>query len=414
METNKQNFNVNLSPIEKAQIMKTNHCFKSNRPARAAMRAGFLILAALLPGNYLALAQDQAAQPASPPQQVVTNTPAAESQTAAPTQPVQSEQSAVPPTAAAETPAKTGTATSNGIDLNFINTRIDDVLTYLSKAAGFIVVYDARPVGQVSVIGQNLTKEEAVSLLNSELSKNGYGAVRNGARTLRIKTIPDLKLNNPVKTFNGDPDSIPDDAEVATWIIPIRYVEAQQLVSDISPFVSPSATIIANQAGNSIIITDAQSNTRHLSEIIKSIDSSAQDVTEVRVFPLRYADPNEMATLLSGLFPDQTGATSPIQVRGGRGGRGGFGGGRGGFGGGAGGFNPFAAAFGATQGGNSQSDRIKQRKQVLAVADPLYGVSGGYRYERLDESNRGHGGATGSPRQTCVHCGDSGEQGQSL
>src|SRR6185437_7166044 len=106
---------------------------------------------------------------------------------------------------------------------------------------------------------------------------------------------------------------------------------------------------------------------------IKAIDSSAEDVTEVRVFHLDYADPTDMATLLSGLFPDQNSASAPIRFsnRGGAGGGGGRFGGRGGgggFGGGPGGF--FAAALAANSGnGNPQQDRIKKRNQVVAVAD---------------------------------------------
>jgi uncharacterized membrane protein YgcG len=78
------------------------------------------------------------------------------------------------------------------------------------------------------------------------------------------------------------------------------------------------------------VITDTQANIRHLVEIVKAIDSSAEDVTEVKVFRLRYADPTEMATLLSGLFPDQNGAQSLMRFGGGRGGGGRGGGGRGG------------------------------------------------------------------------------------
>ncbi|HXT39713.1 MAG TPA: secretin N-terminal domain-containing protein, partial [Candidatus Angelobacter sp.] len=204
-------------------------------------------------------------------------------------------------------------------------------------------------------------------------NKNGFAAIRSGPRTLKIMDKATAKSsNNPVKISN-DPGSIPDNDEMVTQIIPIRYVEASQLVSDLSPFVSPGATIIANQAGNSIVVTDTQTNIRHLAEIIKAIDSSAEDVTEVRVFHLDYADPTDMATLLSGLFPDQNSASAPIRFgnRGGAGGGGGRFGGRGGgggFGGGPGGF--FAAALAANSGnGNPQQDRIKKRNQVVAVAD---------------------------------------------
>ena len=84
-------------------------------------------------------------------------------------------------------------------------------------------------------------------------------------------------------------------------------MDAQQLVVDLSSFVSPQAIIVANQAGNSIVITDTQANIRHLTEIIQSIDSSAEMETEIHVFTLKYANPNDVVATLSGVFPGSTG-----------------------------------------------------------------------------------------------------------
>ena len=74
------------------------------------------------------------------------------------------------------------------------------------------------------------------------------------------------------------------DAEMVTQIIPIRFVDAAQLVSDLSVFVSQQATIMANTAGNSIIITDTQANILHLMKIIKAVDDSAEMETIVKTF----------------------------------------------------------------------------------------------------------------------------------
>ena len=107
------------------------------------------------------------------------------------------------------------------------------VLSYLSDAAGFIIVQDTHVNGTVTVVGQHLTQDEAVNLLNTELNRNNYAAIRDG-RTLTIVDKNDAKTRNiPVKTGNR-PGDIPNDAEIATWIIPIRFVEARQLVSDLS------------------------------------------------------------------------------------------------------------------------------------------------------------------------------------
>ena len=197
--------------------------------------------------------------------------------------------------------------------LNFRNAPLEMVLNYLSDAAGFIIVMDTQVRGNVSVISSHpMTRNEAVDLLNAVLNKNGYAAIRDG-RTLTILDKNDAKTRNiPVKTSN-DPDSIPNNAEIVTQIIPIRFVEARQLVTDLSSFVSPQATIVANEAGNSIVVTDTQSNIRHLTEIIRAIDNSAEGETEIRVFHLNHASPTDVASELSQIFP--TSGTSGSQVQ---------------------------------------------------------------------------------------------------
>jgi len=256
------------------------------------------------------------------------------------------------------TAATSPTLSTNGITFNFRNAPLDQVLTYMSDAAGFIIVLNTQVSGNVSVISTHpITKDEAVDLLNSRLNQLGYAAIRDG-RTLTIMTKQDAKTGNiPVKV-NADPSLIPKNDEIVTQIIPIRFVDAEQLVVDLSPFVSPQAIIIANQAGNSIVITDTQANIRHLAEIIKSIDSSAEMETSIQVFPLKYANPNDVVTMLAGVFPSGTGS-NPTSIGGGRGGRGGGG---------------FAALFGGgagagAGGGNSSQARVQKAQQVLAVAD---------------------------------------------
>ena len=258
-------------------------------------------------------------------------------------------------------PPQAGTNTDD-LNLNFNRAPLDMVLNYLSDAAGFIIVQDvARVNGTVTVNGKHLPRDEAVDLLNSVLNKNGYAAIRDG-RTLTILDKNDAKTRDiPVKSGNN-PDTIPNNAEIVTQIIPIRFVEARQLVSDLSSFVSPQATVVANEAGNSIVITDTQSNIRHLLEIIKSVDDSAEAETEIRVFRLKYASPTDVASEISSVFPSSSSGNSaqaPTRFNGGGGGGGFFARMMGGGGGGGG---------GQTAGGGS-NDRIKKATQVTAVAD---------------------------------------------
>ncbi|NOS69063.1 MAG: hypothetical protein HOP33_03950 [Verrucomicrobia bacterium] len=255
------------------------------------------------------------------------------------------------------------TNASGGLLLNFRDAQLETVLDYLSEAAGFIIIREATMRGKVNVVSkQPMSKEEALDVLDSELHKNGLAAIRSG-RKLTIVNRDEAKTKGiPVKS-GSNPDTIPLNDEIVTQIMPVRYVEVTQLIKDLQPLVSSQTTMTANEAGNSIVITDTQANIHRVAEIIKAIDSGAEDVTDVRVFKLQYADPTEMANLLTSAFPDETrsatgGNQSPFQF----GGRGGGPGGLGRFFGGGGGAD--------TGGSNTQSQRMKKRTKVTAVPDP--------------------------------------------
>jgi general secretion pathway protein D len=269
-------------------------------------------------------------------------------------------------------PAQTQPGNTNLVTMNFHGAPLDQVLDHLSQTAGFII--NIKPGtsirGKVDMFSaQPMTKEEALDLLDTALNQNGLGAVRNG-RTLTIVSKEDItKLNIPV--FQGsDPEKIPISDRVVTQIMPVRFVEAGQLVKDLSPLVSLQTPMTANESGNSIIMTDTQANIHKVAEIIHAIDMGAEDFVEVRVFHLTNSSPVEMAELLTNLFPDDSksgssGSQSPFAGRFGRFG-GGFPGGGGGFpgftGGGQGGSGNSAAA-------NNQNQRIKKRNRVVAVPD---------------------------------------------
>jgi type II secretory pathway component GspD/PulD (secretin) len=105
----------------------------------------------------------------------------------------------------------------------------------------------------------------------------------------------------------------------------------------------------SDDRGNSLVVSAPDDLITTIDELVKAIDVPVEDVTEVRVFRLKYADPVEMADLLAGLFPDDTRSDSSGRgsVR--------FGGG------------PFG---GRSQGSSAQqSDRMKKIGRVLAVAD---------------------------------------------
>jgi len=262
---------------------------------------------------------------------------------------------------------------TNLLRMNFRGASLDQVLNYLSEAAGFII--NLKPGvsvrGKVDVWSNDpLTREEALDLLDTVLVQNKLAAIRNG-RTLTIVDRDEAKTQNIPVIQGSDPARIPVSDRIVTQIMPVRFVDVGQLLKDLQPLVSVTTQISANEAGNSLVITDTQSNIRKIAEVIHAIDMGAEDVTVVKVFHLQHADPSETADLLTNLFPDDSrsgGNQTPMQF----GGPGGFfrrmmgGGGPGG-----GAFGPGGGGGAAATGGNDpQSQRLKKRYRVVAVADP--------------------------------------------
>jgi type II secretory pathway component GspD/PulD (secretin) len=244
--------------------------------------------------------------------------------------------------------------------LNFRGVSLDMVLNYLSEAAGYTIVLETPVKGTVDVwSNQPLTKAEAIDLLNSVLNKNGYAALQNG-RTLTIVSKEDAKRRDiPIKIGSAFSE-IPKNDEMVTQIIPVRTINATQLARDLAPLIPTSSSLMANEGGNSLVMTDTQVNIHRVAEIVAALDSQVSSAASIRVFPLRYADAKALATTIKDLFPDTT--------TGGRNGgqRGGFGGGGpGGFGGGFGG----GGNGGGGRGGVTSANTVATAARVTAVAD---------------------------------------------
>ena len=259
------------------------------------------------------------------------------------------------------TPRTTTTlSTTNGIMFTFNGALLSDVLKYMADAAGYSIVMNSTMNPRVTVFNKEpMSKEKAVDMLNTILNQNGLAAVAQDNNILSIHNKSDaIHMDIPVIVGN-DPKKIPRNDEIVTQIIPIRFVDAQQLIVDISAFVSQQAIIVANASGNSIVITDTQANIKHLAQIIQSIDNSAEMETEVQMFALKYANTNDVVAALAGAFPGGTGGQTAVGGRGGRGGGGGAA------------ANPLAALFGGGGGGGagSSQSRVQKAQQVLAVAE---------------------------------------------
>ena len=109
---------------------------------------------------------------------------------------------------------------------------------------------------------------------------------------------------------------------------------------------------VADERSNALVVSAPDEFIPTIEQLVKELDISVSDITELRVFHLRNADPVEMADVFSQLFPDETKTgNDPNQ-------------------------NQFGFRFGGggARGRNNNnqtesSERLKKKGRVLAVAD---------------------------------------------
>jgi general secretion pathway protein D len=85
---------------------------------------------------------------------------------------------------------------------------------------------------------------------------------------------------------------------------------------------TPRVVATADERSNSLVVSAPEDHMPVIEDLVHDVDTNVEDITEVRVFRLQYADAQETADLLTSLFPDTTTTTQNVrgQVQFGRGG----------------------------------------------------------------------------------------------
>ncbi|MBN2843526.1 MAG: type II secretion system secretin GspD [Sedimentisphaerales bacterium] len=197
--------------------------------------------------------------------------------------------------------------------LDFKDAPLATVMDYISENAGFTIISNTSLTGRVSIISKNpVTVDQALDLINSVLKENEFAVVRTG-NILKVVLLSEAKqMNIPVRSGNV-PENISPTDEIVTHIIPIKFADAVKLKDDLAGLLPEYADFTANQASNSLIITDTSANVRRISEIVKALDTQMAMVSEVRVYRLVYADAENVANVVNEIFEDTSSSSSQNQ-----------------------------------------------------------------------------------------------------
>ncbi|MES2611258.1 MAG: type II secretion system secretin GspD [Pseudomonadota bacterium] len=231
-------------------------------------------------------------------------TPAAQQPTApgaaAPTMPAPMAMPA--PGAAAATPAggNPGAVLSNtpnpGVTLKFDNADIYEVIqVVLGEVLKLDYVIDPTVQGRVTLKSTGaISMADIYSTLETALSASNISIVRQG------KLYKVLRDTNAVRDAGLGPGV--GAASSVMQIIPLQFVQANQLANTLRGFVGAQAAITNDPSNRYLIVVDKAANVEKIVEMVKTLDSDYVSQVQIKLVPLAHSEAADVAKELDAIF----------------------------------------------------------------------------------------------------------------
>ncbi len=201
------------------------------------------------------------------------------------------------------------------VTLRFPNADVRDVLSQYEILVGKRLVYDNQVQGQVNINVPEVTKEEAIRIIEITLMMNGYHLVPVDSDPNLIKVTGLARSPRQVAVpVYSDPEPIPDNEQVVMYLVKLTYADPTELAQILQQAMPPSRpeyapNIVALPKSQLLVLTENTAVIRAMKRLIRAADLEPTRV-EGEFFTLVRASAKDVVQMLEKLFekPQQTGA----------------------------------------------------------------------------------------------------------
>lgn len=183
-----------------------------------------------------------------------------------------------------------------GVTLKFDNADIYDVLqVILGEILKLDYVIDPSVQGRITLRSTSaVSMGDIYSALETALSTNNISIVRQGSV---YKVVKDANAPRDSVSMQGT-----GPASVVMQIIPLKFVQANQLVNTLRNFVGPQAAITNDPSNRHLVIVDRASNVDKIIEMVNTLDVDYFSHINIKLIPVSYGEAADLAKELDGLF----------------------------------------------------------------------------------------------------------------
>ncbi len=191
------------------------------------------------------------------------------------------------------------------VELQFPNNPVQDVLDYYQRLTGKQLIRDANLSGAALTITApgKLPKSEAIAMIESALTLNGYALVNVDGDTVKVLGTTKPARSESVQLFTS-PEQLPSNEQIVSYFMPFRYLKSEEAKTLFEQYVQVRpilGSIVAVPSVNALLITENVPLVRRLIALQQVIDvQGARSVTEF--FTLTRADAERVAETLETVF----------------------------------------------------------------------------------------------------------------
>lgn len=190
--------------------------------------------------------------------------------------------------------------------VNFKDAELEELVRFVAQATDKTIIIDPKTKGRVQVVSSKpLNREQLYDLFLSILDVNGFAAMESGDV---IKIIPSRDARAAgAPVVSGATQR--ENSEIVTEVIQLNNVSASALIPVLRPLAPQQAHMAAYGPSNAIIVSDTALNIARIREVVRQLDRSAIENTDV--LKLQNASAEELVRMLQQLDKSEAGQPQP-------------------------------------------------------------------------------------------------------
>jgi general secretion pathway protein D len=183
-----------------------------------------------------------------------------------------------------------------GVTLKFDNADIYEVIqVVLGEVLKLDYVIDPTVQGRVTLKSTGaISMADIYSTLETALAASNISIVRQG------KLYKVLRDANAVRDAGLGPGV--GAASSVMQIIPVQFVQANQLANTLRGFVGAQAAITNDPSNRYLIVVDKAANVEKIVEMVKTLDADYVSQVQIRLFPLAHSEAADVVKELDAIF----------------------------------------------------------------------------------------------------------------